>query len=71
MNSAEALVLAQLLSQLLPFGIGIYNQIREANADANLKPIEDILKLADANYQAIIDAAKAQEAQAQADGVSQ
>lgn len=71
MNSEEAIALANLLAQLLPLGVGLYNQLRAANADANLKPIEDILSVADANYQTVIDTAKQQEqAPVQADGVS-
>jgi hypothetical protein len=51
--------LANLLAQLIPLGINIYSQIQQANANS-LKPIEQVLAEADANWDAIAVAAAAQ-----------
>jgi hypothetical protein len=60
MDEAAAVAFANLLAQLIPMGIGVYNQIASANTEAGLKPIADILAAADANYAAIDAAAQAE-----------
>ena len=52
----EPVALANLLAQLIPLGINVYTQIQQANTE-QLKPIEDVLALADKNWQSITDAA--------------
>lgn len=59
MDTAAAVALAQLLSQLLPLGISAYTQIQQANQD-QLKPIEEVLAAADGNWDEIVKAAKAE-----------
>lgn len=60
MDAASAVAIANLLAQLLPLGINIYNQIEAANQNAGLQPLADILAAADVNYKAIQAAAVAQ-----------
>ena len=55
----DPVTLANLLAQLIPLGINAYTQIQQANAD-QLKPIEDVLAAADANWDAIAKAAQAE-----------
>lgn len=59
MNDQEAVALANLLSILIPLGVKTYSSIQAAYAD-KVKPIGDILGDADANWQAVIDAAQAE-----------
>ena len=59
MDPASALALAQLLAQLLPLGISAYTQIQQANQD-QLKPIEEVLAAADAQWDSVIKAAQAE-----------
>jgi len=51
--------LANLIAQLIPLGINIYSQIQQGNTNA-MKPIEQVLAEADANWDAIAVAAAAQ-----------
>jgi hypothetical protein len=53
----DPIAIANLLSLLLPLGVKLYTEIQQANAD-QLKPIDEILAAADANYDEV--AAKAQ-----------
>jgi hypothetical protein len=50
-------LLAQLIAQLIPLGLQVYNEIRNANPD-QLPPIETILAQADAKWDDVIAAAK-------------
>jgi hypothetical protein len=54
METSAAIALAQLLSQLIPLGIGAYKQIASANQDAGLKSIEDVVAAADANADQLV-----------------
>ena len=49
----DPLAIANLLAQLLPLGINLYKEIQAANT-GDLKPIEEILAAADANWNAVI-----------------
>ena len=51
--------LANLLSVLLPLGMQIYTQIQQAHS-GELKPLEEILATADANWDTVITAAQAE-----------
>lgn len=53
MSAAAALALAQLLEQLLPVGISVYNQIRNDLDAKTLASVEELLAKADALYAAI------------------
>lgn len=55
-----ALAIAQLIESLLPGMIALYNQIRAANAASQLKPVEEILATADANWDSVIATAQAE-----------
>jgi hypothetical protein len=59
----DPIVLANLIAQLLPLGVNIYTQIQQANAD-QLKPVEEILAVADANWDSIMKVAQAEIAKA-------
>lgn len=52
----NALAIAQLIESLLPAMIGLYNQIRQDASAAQLKPVEEILAQANANWDAVIAA---------------
>lgn len=54
------LAIAQLLQVLLPLGAQVYNQIRSANAGANLPDVETLLANADKNWDSVIAAANAE-----------
>lgn len=56
----DPVALATLLSQLIPLGINVYTQIQQANANA-LVPIEQVLASADADWDAVIKQAQAQQ----------
>lgn len=55
MNSVQ---IAQLLAQLLPLGIQLYNEILSANQNSGLKTLEQILAEADVNWKEIGTVAK-------------
>lgn len=55
----DPVALANLLSLLLPLGMKVYTGIQQAHTD-KLKPIEDILAAADANWNDVIAAAQAE-----------
>lgn len=55
-----ALAIAQLIESLLPGMIALYSQIRADNAGSQLKPVEEILASADANWDAVIAVAQAE-----------
>lgn len=55
----DPVTLANLLSILIPLGMKVYTEIQQANAD-QLKPLAEILAAADANWDAVAAAAKAQ-----------
>jgi hypothetical protein len=54
-----AAALAALIAQLVPVGIQVYNEIAAANPDT-VPPLETILASADADWDAVAEAAKAQ-----------
>jgi len=60
MDASATVALANLLAELIPLGIGAYQQIKDANQDANLKPLEEILTKANLNADAIIATAQAE-----------
>jgi len=53
----DPITIANLIAQLIPAGMQLYNEIRKANPAA-LPPLETILAQADANWDAIAAAAK-------------
>lgn len=55
----DPVVLANLLSVLIPLGMKVYTGIQQANQD-QLKPLQDILDAADKNWDAVIAAANAE-----------
>jgi len=54
----NALAIAQLIENLLPAMIGLYNEIRQDASAASLKPVEQILAQADANWDDVIAASQ-------------
>jgi hypothetical protein len=55
----DPVTLANLLAQLLPLGIKLYEEIQQANQD-KLKPLAEILTAADSNWDAVATAAQAE-----------
>ena len=53
-----AAAIANLIATLLPTMIGAYKAL--ASTDASIPPLETLLAQADANWQVVIDTAKAQ-----------
>jgi hypothetical protein len=53
-----AAAIANLIATLLPTLIGAYKDL--AATDSSIPPLETLLAQADSNWQAVIDAAKAQ-----------
>jgi hypothetical protein len=55
----DPVTIANLLAQLLPLGIKLYQEIQQANQD-KLKPLAEILAAADSNWDAVATAAQAE-----------
>ncbi len=60
MDPVEVEALVNLLAQLIPAGINLYTQLEQNSAGANVTPLATVLANADANWDAIAAAAKAQ-----------
>jgi hypothetical protein len=55
----DPIAIANLLSLLLPLGMKLYDEIQQANTN-QLKPLQEILSAADANFDAVIAEAQAE-----------